>query len=60
MRYEEILLGRICCEEVPQVVPACVGIGQLHIFQLFGYQFFTILLFISFSSNVFCFGNVFG
>ena len=22
-RYEEIILGRICCEEAPQVVPAC-------------------------------------
>ena len=22
-RYEEIILGRTCCEEAPQVVPAC-------------------------------------
>ena len=23
-RYEEIILGLICCEEAPQVVPACI------------------------------------
>ena len=22
--YEEIILGLICCEEAPQVVPACI------------------------------------
>ena len=26
MRYEKIILGRIRCEEAPQVVPACVNI----------------------------------
>ena len=23
-RFEEIILGLICCEEAPQVVPACI------------------------------------
>ena len=28
-RYEEIILGLICCEEAPQVVPACFNLVLL-------------------------------
>merc|ERR1712052_25060 len=34
-RYEEIILGRTCCEEAPQFVPACLNVILLLLCILF-------------------------
>ena len=30
-RYEEIILGRTCCEEAPQFVPACSALNMMFV-----------------------------
>ena len=32
-RYEEIILGRTCCEEAPQFVPACANVISVRCMQ---------------------------
>ena len=43
--YEEIILGRICCEEAPQVVPACCTLLLLsHCSHFLHYFHFSTLI----------------
>ena len=51
-RYEEIILGRTCCEEAPQFVPACTAhILTIPVVCQFGH--FVICIFLAFASNFF-------